>query len=226
MLGLSQRNENTPQNSLHHFLLSISGLVWASCPEGQKQNDRSGECEPIQGWKGTITKGPLTSGSGWRFERSLPVGAKKHGYQVVSAPDHAVRYGQNSEKFEVRPGDCSRSDGGDWDDCKKDIEWSELIQRGKTQKEGDEYWYRWSIYIPASHQNLYRTKVCYGQFHQEDCQPVFMFNEHEGGYWLSIDEQLIGYGEQNLKLLSAQDFVGRWNDIVVHTRWPKRKMVG
>ena len=208
--------------ALFSILLINPVMTWAgSCPEGQKENGRSGECEPVKG--SAKTKKTLSSGSGWRFERSLRVGAKKHGYQVVSAPYHPVRYGQNSEKFEVRPGDCSRSTGGGWDDCKNDRERSELIQRGNTQKEGDEYWYRWSIYIPESHQNLYRTKVCYGQFHQEYCEPVLMFNEHEGGYWLSIDEQLIDYGEQNINLLRAQDFVGRWNDIVVHIRWTKKK---
>ena len=208
--------------ALFSILLINPVMSWAgSCPEGQKENGRSGECEPVKG--SAKTNKTLSPGSGWRFERSVPVGAKKHGYQVVSAPYYPVRYGQNSEKFEVRPGDCSRSTEGGWDDCNNDRERSELSQRGDTQKEGDEYWYRWSIYIPESHQNLYRTKVCYGQFHQEYCEPVLMFNEHEGGYWLSIDEQLIDYGEQNINLLRAQDFVGRWNDIVVHIRWTKKK---
>ena len=79
------------------ILLISPVTTWAgSCPDGQQKNDRSGDCEPIRGWKGNITKGPLTSGSGWRFERSLPVGAKKHCYQVISAPDYPIRYGQNS----------------------------------------------------------------------------------------------------------------------------------
>ena len=135
-------------------------MTWAgSCPEGQKWNDRRGEC--VKGEKSSNKKnGSIKIGSskkkglGWRFERSLRVGAKKHGYQVVSAPYHPVRYGQNSEKFEVRPGDCSRSTEGGWDDCKNDRERSELSQRGNTQKEGDEYWYRWSIYIPESQINF------------------------------------------------------------------------
>ena len=41
---------------------------------------------------------------GWWFERSLPVGAKAHGHQSVSAPEHPVRYGKHSERFEVKPG--------------------------------------------------------------------------------------------------------------------------
>ena len=117
-------------------LLSMSSFAWASCPEGQEENDRTGECVPIKG--SAKEKKTLSSGSGWRFKRSLPIGAKKHGYQVVSAPEHPVRYGKKSERFEVRPGDCSRSKGGSWDDCKEDRERSELIQVGYRQKEGDE----------------------------------------------------------------------------------------
>ena len=204
-------------------LLSLISLVWASCPEGRQEHDRSGECVSIRDWKGIIVKEPLASGSGWQFERSLPIGAKAHGYQVVSAPDHPVRYGKNSERFEVRPGDCSRSDYG-WNDCRNDRERSELVQRGYRQRQGDEYWYRWSIYLPKFHRNLHPTSLCYGQFHQVgNCEPVFMFREYEGGYWLHIDNQLIGYGEQNLNLLNPGEFVGRWNDIVVNAGWTTKK---
>jgi len=35
---------------LFAFLL-LTNVSWASCPEGQEENDRSGECQPIPGWK-------------------------------------------------------------------------------------------------------------------------------------------------------------------------------
>ena len=196
-------------------LLSMSGLAWASCPEGQEEDDRTSECKPS-----SKVKKSLSSGSGWGFGRSLPLGAKKHGYQVVSAPDHPVRYGQYSEKFEVRPGDCSKGMGGH-DDCKTDRERSELIQRYETQKRGDEYWYRWSIYLPPTHQNIHRVKVAYGQFHQEGCLPVVMFQEYEGGYWLNIKPSINKGLDDDRKLLEAKEFIGKWNDIVVHARWTK-----
>jgi hypothetical protein len=205
-------------------LLSMSGLVWASCPEGQEENDRTGECVPIKG--STIAKKSLSSGSGWRFERSLPVGAKRHGYQVVSAPEHPVRYGKKSERFEVRPGDCSSTKSGTWSDCRKDRERSELIQRGRTQRAGDEYWYRWSIYMPEGHQNIYDvwtggTKLAYAQFHQEGCSPVFMFQEYDGGYWLNIQPPIKRFDDDR-KLLEAKEFIGKWNDIVVYARWTRK----
>ena len=197
-------------------LLSMSALVWASCPEGQEEDDRTSECKPS-----LKAKKSLSWGSDWKFARSLPIGAKKHGYQVVSGPDNPVRYGQNSEKFEVRPGDCSRAKGGGWDDCKNDRERSELIQRGYTQRAGDEYWYRWSIYLPPTHQNIYRAKVAYAQFHQEECLPVVMFQEYSGGYWLNIQPTINKGLDDDRKLLEAKEFIGKWNDIVVHARWTK-----
>ena len=193
----------------------MSGLVWTSCPEGQEEDDRASECKPSS----KVMKS-LSSGSGWGFSRSLPLGAKKHGYQVVSAPDHPVRYGQYSEKFEVRPGDCSKGMGGH-DDCKTDRERSELIQRGYTQRGGDEFWYRWSVYLPPTHQNIYRAKVAYAQFHQEECLPVVMFQEYSGGYWLNIQPSINKGLDDDRKLLEPKEFIGKWNDIVVHARWTK-----
>ena len=119
------------------LLLIVASVSRAACPEGTKNNYK-GECVSVAGSETAGGSNALSSGSGWRFERSLPDGAKKHGYRLVSTPDHPVRYGTKSERFEVRPGDCSRRLSG-WDDCKNDRERSELIQRGKTQKEGDEY---------------------------------------------------------------------------------------
>ena len=119
------------------LLLAIASASWAACPEGTKNNYK-GECVPVVDSETAGGSSALSSGAGWRFKRSLPDGAKKHGYRLVSTPDHTARYGTKSERFEVKPGDCSRRLGG-WDDCKNDRERSELIQRGKTQKEGDEY---------------------------------------------------------------------------------------
>ena len=187
-------------------------------PSFAEGSDQSG-VPLIKGF--TKVKKSLSSGSGWRFERSLPVGSKKHGYQVVSAPEHPVRYGRKSVRFEVRPGDCSSTNNGSWSDCENDRERSELIQRGYTQREGDEYWYRWSIYLPPTHQNIYRTKLAYAQFHQEGCPPVFMFQEYGGGYWLNIQPPITGY-DDNRKLLETKEFIGKWNDIVVHARWTRK----
>ena len=49
-----------------------------------------------------------------------------------------------------------------------------------------------------------------------------MFQEYGGGYWLNIQPSIKGY-DDNRKLLEANKFVGKWNDIVVHARWTKKK---
>lgn len=168
-----------------------------------------------------LAAGCFSGGSGWRFRRSLPVGATSHGHRTVSAPDHPVRYGKHSERFEVRPGDCSSSKRG-WNDCDNDRERSELIQVSPTQYEGDEYWYRWSILLPEGHRNLYPVKSAYGQFHQKRCKAAFLFQEHAGGYHLNVQPVVAG-SDRRYPLLSASEFVGKWNDIVVHARWTKGK---
>jgi hypothetical protein len=109
------------------LLLAVASASWAACPEGYKSNYK-GERLPVAGSETAGGPNALSSGSGWRFVRSLPDGAKKHGYRLVSTPAHPARYGTKSERFEVRPGDCSRRLGG-WDDCKNDRERSELIVR-------------------------------------------------------------------------------------------------
>ena len=195
---------------------------------------------PVAGSESSASSGSLSSGSGWNFRRSLPTGAKKHSYQVVSAPDHPVRYGNKSERFEVRPGDCTSSEWkGGYNDCKNDRERSELIQIkykncskanlcGPLQRQGDEYWYRWSIYIPKDHRNLPPVHVVYGQFHQfqfktlKGCPPAFQLIEktYDGGLMLAIWRSITYSGAIHWKrLLTFEEFVGKWNDIVVHARW-------
>jgi len=155
--------------------------------------------------------------SGWRFDRSLPVGFKAHGLQTVEAPQ-PVRVGPTSLRFEVRPGDCGRArQAGGWDDCANDRERHELIQRGDLQRPGDEYWYAWSLYLPADWTNIYPVKVALGQFHQPGSSVVWMFQNADGG--LSIDNQVAGRTTELVRLIDEADLRARWHDITVHARW-------
>lgn len=161
--------------------------------------------------------------SGFHFERANPLGARSDAFQVVKAPAHPVRYGRHSERFEVRPGDCGASDRGGWDDCERDRERTELLETGESD-EGSEYWYRWSIYVPKGHVNIWPAKLHYGQFFQAPCKrrPAFMFAEVDGGYWFRVHKHVAGYKELT-RLLEAEEFIGKWNDIVVHARWTQKE---
>ena len=155
--------------------------------------------------------------SGWSFNRSLAPNFKPHGYTIASAADgHPVRAGKKSIRFEVRPGDCSWNTAGH-SDCKTDRERHEFVQTGRKQKEGDEYWYAWSLYLTKSWPVVHPTKVALAQFHQSP-EVVWMFRNKDGGYYVNRQKHLgRGYGFD--RILGDADMRGRWNDIVVHARW-------
>ena len=140
---------------------------------------------------------------------------KEYGMQVVNKNDgHPVRAGELSIRFEVQPGDCG--DDGEWSDCKNDRERHEL--RGNNMDNKSTWWYAWSLYLPKDHINVYPTKVALGQFHQTKGQPVFMFEEHRGGYYL--DRSVFGNAnEETIPILTKENVIGQWNDILVNVRW-------
>lgn len=172
-----------------------------------------------------LLAGCTTEKVGWKFSRSLPIGAKTYGYQKVSRPDYQTRFGQFAEQFIVRPGDCSKNSSG-WSDCENDRERSELMQKGEPERqtEGDQYWYRWSILLPKNYQSIPDIRMVFGQFDQEgkNCEPSFMFQEINGGYLLSVQPNLTGTTEKNKVLIDNDSFTGRWNDIVINALWTKQ----
>ena len=87
---------------------------------------------------------PKDVASGNTYKKSLEGKYKKYGMQVVNKEDgHPVRSGNQSIRFEVRPGDCGHNE--DWNDCDTDRERHELTGKRKT---GGEWWYAWSIFLP------------------------------------------------------------------------------
>ena len=199
------------------LLLAIASASWAACPEGTKGNYK-GECVPVAGG---------STGSTKHWILSKPIGAKPWGYQIVSSPEHPVRYGSVSERFEIRPGDCAR--GQEWDDCITDRERSELVRRDQDwPKPGDEYWYRWSMYLPDDYESIPRVDVNMWQFHQAGsnsqlCNVAFQFKEIDGGYWVVPKSVITGKLGKPLPLVGREEFIGYWNDIVVHAKWSFKK---
>lgn len=160
---------------------------------------------------------PADVASGWVFAKSLKLNFKPHGYAVVSAGDgHPVRAGRQSIRFEVRAGDCSWNSLG-FSDCETDRERHELVQIGDTQKQGDAYWYGWSIYLPKDYPVVFPAKVALGQFHE--IGPVtWMFRNKDGGYFVNRQD---GFGPPYGfdKILEDDEMRGLWNDIEVFVRW-------
>ena len=161
--------------------------------------------------------------SGSKFYKSLTGnGYKKHGFQIVNKEDgHPVRAGNQSIRFEVRHGDCGMDKDG-WSDCKNDRERHELSTIGSPMSSG-EHWFSWSIYFPKDHQNLYPLSNAFGQFHQKDGNPVFMFKELKKGYTIvrTITDKDSDYHEQNL--LTNDEVLGKWSDILINAKWSKKE---
>jgi len=167
---------------------------------------------------------PKDVGSGSKFYKSLTSKYyKKHGFQIVNKEDgHPVRAGNKSIRFEVKHGDCGRDTDGGWSDCKNDRERHEL-SGGDSEMSKGEYWFSWSIYFPKDHKNLYPLSNAFGQFHQKNGNPVFMFKELRKGYTIvrTITDKDLDYHEQNL--LTNYEVLGNWFDILINAKWSKKK---
>ena len=173
------------------------------------------------GFAGKFVNLPKDVASGNKYKKSLDKKYKKYGMQVVNKKDgHPVRAGEKSIRFEVRPGDCGYNE--DWSDCDNDRERHELT--GKRMS-GGEWWYAWSIFLPKDFINVSPTKVALGQFHQKNGHVVWMFQNQNfsipGGYW--VDNQVPGYTKTLDKVLTNEEMIGKWNDILVNVKWSKKE---
>ena len=163
---------------------------------------------------------PTDVASGWgsRWLKSMHHGYKAYGFQIVSEKEgHPVRLGSKSIKFEVRPGDCGRND--DWNDCENDRERHELSQLGNYQRNGDENWYAWSIFVPKDTVSIWPTKVHLGQFHQKKNNVIWLFSWTPDGYIVDNQVPGKGYTREFRRIAPTEEFLGRWVDITIHAKW-------
>ena len=171
----------------------------------------------------TLVKLPKDTSSGFKKVHKSLTGKyyKDYGMQVVDKKDgHPVRAGEQSIRFEVRDGDCGKDPDG-WSDCKGDRERHELSVAGKKDlMSKGEYWFSWSLFFPKDHQNLYPLSNNYGQFHQKDGAPVFMFKELRGGYSVVRTIGDVDYDER--RLIRNDDMSGKWHDILINAKWSKK----
>ena len=157
-------------------------------------------------------------------QRSLSDAA--HGYAVVS---DLARAGRQSQRFEVRAGDCGKNDN--WNDCKNDRERSEISLR-KHWQYGTDQWIAFSVYLPSEFQTSSKVRATVGQIHQEggpsgkagglNSFPPMMQLEMQGSsYYLAV--HMISGSAKNVRdvtkdinLASISSMRGRWTDIMIH----------
>ena len=153
-------------------------------------------------------------GFGNTYQKNLWYGFKPYGVCIVDKNEgHPTRLGQQSLRFELRDGDCGY--GSSWNDCDNDRQRHELASQ--KFKSNANYWFAWSIYLSDDYQVIYPAKNALGQFHQSDGFPLFMFQNHNGGYHL--DRQFNHRTFNHMKLLEQEDMLGQWNDVIVNAKW-------
>jgi len=167
----------------------------------------------------------LFSGIGYLSEDGIPKDTHKNSEKLyaLNVVEDIVRAGKQALRFEVRSGDCGDEEG--WQDCPNDRERVELAATGpKNIMRSGEYWFAWSLYLPEDHQNLKPISINYGQFHQWDAPVAWMFKEMIDGYYvirtIQTDDDDSDYDEKIL--ISNEEFVGKWNDILINANWSKK----
>jgi hypothetical protein len=149
------------------------------------------------------------------------------GYSIVS---DIVRAGKDSQRFEVRPGDCGE-DPGKWSDCDNNRERSE-ISLDRTFLPGDNQWIGFSVYLPEDFQTSNKVNANLGQIHQiggptgtagglQSFPPVLQLDA-KGGYYDACIHVLSGSANNvtdncdYFRLSRISDMRGRWTDIEIH----------
>ncbi len=137
------------------------------------------------------------------------------GWSRVQEP---VRLGRQSQRFEVRPGDCASDPG--WSDCAQDRERSEMtvnqVVMPNTQQSVS-----WSVYLEPGFQDSARVKTTLGQLHQRAWfknGPLLQFELWNGQYQMCI-HRLTGDISAPVDrceywpLATLSDMQGRWTDV-------------
>ena len=141
-----------------------------------------------------------------KLERSISHDSP-YGYSIVN---NFARRGINSERYEIRHGDCGGDTG--WNDCTHD---RQRIERKETpqnvfQRPGDATWYGWSIYLPDSFEDLGAAPTTLGQVKLNNWRnQIWDFGTKNGvlRFWIS--------GRHACNIGRLSDYRGRWLDITI-----------
>ena len=139
----------------------------------------------------------------------------------------AFRYGWKSEKFVVSQGECFEND------CYRTPVY-ERKEYGESDaglaKEGDEYWYAWSFYVPK--ESIHPWSF-FGQIimppasNSGNHEPLWMFlKRHNQPFCMVFDFtrnsnpwDCNSTATGNIILLNENEFSGKWHDIVLHIKF-------
>ena len=123
------------------------------------------------------------------------------------------------QRFELRTGHCQAKPP--YNDCKSGTERAELAQTaGGSSRQGDPQWYRWRLYIPEEFESSYPAKNRFGQFIDSRTQKATWVLElgRTGVLWLG---RLVAGDSEYFSLLTKQQLLEGWQEIIVQVTWSK-----
>lgn len=153
------------------------------------------------------------------------------GYQLVGAP-HPVYRGPQSQRFEVRAGDCGAST--DWSDCASDRERSEVTADNARFAPGSDVWMSFMIFLPPDFQTSTRVNTDLGQIHMRggfqstaggfrSHPPLLQLNAKGNTYTacfhvITGDAHQVTARCQNQTIARLSEMRGRWSRITLHLK--------
>ena len=140
------------------------------------------------------------------------------GYEVVGTP---TRLGAESQRFELRAGDCAANGG--WDDCARDRERTEF--RLPDMPPQQDLWVGFSVFLPADFPTFARVRTTLFQIHQQGgpqridgdrvSNPPVMQMELDGET-LRMTLHRVGAPNLHVPLGTTPAMRGRWTDFHVN----------
>ena len=132
---------------------------------------------------------------------------------VKKKKKHPVRYGKESLRFKVKPGDC-----GD-EDCKTGRERSE-VEMSSRDLHGRAYWYAWSVYF-KNYKTIKNIAVHHGQWKQYNTGLMYpTFSKMSRGLYIEFGKD---YGKyKKYLIIPNKEFRNKWHDLRVQVKWSTR----
>jgi len=133
--------------------------------------------------------------------------SKPYGYTTSS---DIVRKGKESQRFEIRHGDCGYDK--DWNDCKNDRRRIErYLKPVLSEKPEGVVWYSWSMYLPEDFEQLHPTNTTLGQVKIHGYgEPLWYINARKKGIKIRFDAS-----KQKCRLIKFEDAIGKWTDFLM-----------
>ena len=138
-----------------------------------------------------------------------------YGYMVDT---NIARKGKESQRFEVRHGDCDRDKT--WSDCKNERRrYERYVDPISSEKPGGVAWYAYSIFMPKNFPKIYPVNTTLGQVKVHGVRyPLWYLSARRKGMHIRYDASF-----QECKLIKYEDLLGKWTDFLIRVDYSTKE---